>query len=282
MKNLIFLLLLLFPFRIYTQEKDFIPVPPLTGRVVDLTETLSPAEIRSLSSRLEAIEKVSGVQIVIVLISTTGTETIEEYSLRLAETWKIGRKGYDDGLIILVAKNDRKARIEVGYGLEGVIPDAAAKRILVDVMFPEFKKGNFYEGLKKGIEAIHERISGEITFEETPSGKDKEKEGDSSIFWIVTPAFVSFFLQSFIGTVFTTIISSLFFGILYTLLFGFHFEILFLIFLFSFLGALGFRRGSGFYPARGGYFGSSFPSGIPGTFSGGGGSFGGGGASGNW
>ncbi|MCS7205721.1 MAG: YgcG family protein [Leptospiraceae bacterium] len=260
-------------------NQDFVPIPPLTGRVVDLTNTLTETQINQLTNKLEQIEQTTKAQVVVVLLPTTGIETIEEYSIRLAEEWKIGRKGYDDGLILLVAKEDRKIRLEVGYGLEGIIPDAIAKRILSEVIIPEFRKGNFYEGIDKGIDVIRQRLqSEEQNVDFNRSDQDATQEDTGKYFTIVIiPMFVAFFLRyllgflrSFLVTAFGTTILSLF-------LFGFSWEILFLIFLFSFLGSLGvFSKGRtsvGF--SRGGFS-------YGGGFSGGGGGFGGGGASGSW
>ena len=118
-------------------------LPPLTERVTDLTGTLSAEDKASLTASLAALDKDKGAQVVIVMLPTTQPEAIEQYSIRLAEAWKIGRKGIYDGVIILVAKDDRKMRIEVGYGLEGAIPDAIAKRIVAEQMAPRFREGDF-------------------------------------------------------------------------------------------------------------------------------------------
>src|SRR5688572_28329893 len=111
-----------------------VPVPALTARVTDLTTTLSAQQRAALEERLAAFEARKGSQIAVLIVPTTAPETIEQYAIRVAEQWKVGRKGIDDGAILLVALKDRALRIEVGYGLEGVLPDAVAKRIVEEVI----------------------------------------------------------------------------------------------------------------------------------------------------
>src|SRR5713226_755064 len=119
-------------------------VPPLRAHVTDLTGTLSAQQIRDLESRLAAFERAKGSQIAVLMLPSTQPETIEEYSIRLADAWKIGRARVDDGVILVVAKNDRKLRVEVGRGLEGAIPDAIAKRVIAEVIAPHFKANDIY------------------------------------------------------------------------------------------------------------------------------------------
>src|SRR5262249_42609472 len=128
------------------------------ARVTDLTGTLSAPQIQSLESRLRDFEQAKGSQIAVLILPTTQPETIEQFSIRLAEAWKIGRTRVDDGVILIVAKNDRKLRIEVGRGLEGAIPDAVAKRIVSDVIAPRFKAGDFYGGVSAGCDALMKLI----------------------------------------------------------------------------------------------------------------------------
>ena len=136
-------------------------IPSLTSHVTDLTATLSASEITQLEQKLAAFEKARGSQVALLIVPTTQPETIEQYALRVAETWKPGRKGIDDGILLLIAKNDRTLRIEVGYGVEGVLPDAMAKRIIAEIIVPQFKSGNFVAGIDAGIEAILGLIKGE-------------------------------------------------------------------------------------------------------------------------
>src|SRR5712691_4445810 len=138
-----------------------VAVPPLRAHVTDLTGTLSAPQIQDLDSRLAAFERGKGSQIAVLMLPSTQPETIEEYSIRLAESWKIGRARVDDGVILVVAKNDRKVRVEVGRGLEGAIPDALAKRVVSDVITPHFRSGDFYGGIAAGTGALMKLIEGE-------------------------------------------------------------------------------------------------------------------------
>ncbi|HQJ05203.1 MAG TPA: TPM domain-containing protein, partial [Spirochaetota bacterium] len=128
---------------VYTQN-----LPELTGRVVDVTGTLSPAEKNDIEKFLENFEKSTGAQMVVAIIDTLSGYSIEDYSIKLAEKWQIGRKGIDDGVIILVSLRDRKMRIEVGYGLEGTITDVLAWKVIEKFMKPHFVNGDYYLGLK--------------------------------------------------------------------------------------------------------------------------------------
>src|SRR5512145_1050521 len=118
-----------------------VAVPELKQRVTDLTATLDAGQIQLLENKLAAFESAKGAQIAVLLLPTTEPETIEEFGIRVAESWKLGRKGVDDGVLLLVAKDDRKLRIEVGYGLEGILPDAVGKRIVSDDIAPHFRQG---------------------------------------------------------------------------------------------------------------------------------------------
>ena len=131
-----------------------VAVPPLKSRVTDLTGTLDAGEKSALEQSLAAFEAKKGAQIAVLLLPTTQPEAIEQFGIRLAEAWKIGHQGADNGVIVIVAKNDRKMRIEVGYGLEGAIPDAVASRIIAERMAPLFKQGDFFGGLRAAIEGL--------------------------------------------------------------------------------------------------------------------------------
>lgn len=138
-----------------------VAVPPLTGRVVDLTGVLKPSEVQDLTSRIEALEKEKGSQIAVLILPTTGEETIEQFSIRVAESWKIGRKGIDDGVLLILARDDRKLRIEVGYGLEGALTDAATNRIIQEQMVPHLKQSEYGQAVSAGVAAIILVIRGE-------------------------------------------------------------------------------------------------------------------------
>ncbi len=227
-------------------------VPILQRRITDFTGTLSPSQIRSLEHKLSAFEDSSSNQIVVVVVPTSGEETIEQYSLRVAEANKLGKKGRDNGILLLIAKEDRALRFEVGYGLEGRMPDAVCDQIIRRVIIPEFRDGNFYEGIDAGIDAAIAATRGEFTGD---GGKEKrnQKGFPVSLIVIITLLMIMFNVlrsrRRYIGS-------------------GGH---------WGGFGGGGFG-GGGF--SSGGFGGGSFGGG--GGFSGGGGSFGGGGASGRW
>jgi uncharacterized protein len=261
-----------------------VPVPPV-ARVTDQTGTLSREQIMTLELQLASFEKEKGSQIAVLIIPTAKPETIEQYALRIAETWKLGRKGVDDGALLLVAKNDRELRIEVGYGLEGALPDAIAKRIIAEIIVPRFREGDFYGGIQAGVERMISVIEGEPL----PAPKRTRGQYDSvgPVLELVMIGFVLVMvaggvLRALFGRVVaaglvgagTTILSWVLIApLLVALIVG---AIAFLITLAGeFNGPRG-RYGS----AGGGGWGDSSAGG--GGFSGGGGGFGGGGASGRW
>jgi uncharacterized protein len=142
--------------------QELAAVPALKARVTDLTGSLTPDQAAGLERKLAALEARKGSQIAVLIVPTTRPEAIEQYSIRVAhDHWKLGRKGVDDGALLLVAKDDRALRIEVGYGLEGALPDAIAKRIVDDVIVPRFKSGDFYGGIDAGVDAMIKVVDGE-------------------------------------------------------------------------------------------------------------------------
>ncbi|MHA6127597.1 TPM domain-containing protein [Pseudomonas mohnii] len=138
-----------------------IAVPPLVSRVTDQTATLTAEQMASLEQTLRAFEAKKGSQLALLIVPTTQPEAIEQYALRVAEQWKLGRKKVDDGAILVIAKNDRALRIEVGYGLEGALNDAISKRIISEVITPRFKQGDFYDGIAAGFDQMIRVIDGE-------------------------------------------------------------------------------------------------------------------------
>ena len=136
-------------------------VPPLKSRVTDLTGTLATDQRAGLEAKLADFEASKGSQIAVLIVPTTQPEAVEQYSIRVFDQWKLGRKGVDDGILLLVAKDDRKLRIEVGRGLEGVLPDAAAKRIVAEIIAPRFREGDFYGGIAAGVDRLMRTIEGE-------------------------------------------------------------------------------------------------------------------------
>ena len=252
-----------------------VAVPELKARVTDLTGTLSVSQQAELEKSLAAFEAKKGSQIAILLVPTTQPESIEQFSMRVAESWKLGRKGVDDGVLILVAKNDRSLRIEVGYGLEGVVPDVVAKRIVSEIITPQFKQGRFFEGLQEGVA----RVVGVVEGEPLPPPPEPS-EGDTSEDWwgavFVVAVLGGGMLRAIFGALFGASIAAAIAGGVVWLIAGawgmaaFAAIVVFIITLLG-GGAGGGRSGGGW---------SSGSSG--GGFSGGGGGFGGGGASGRW
>jgi len=138
-----------------------VAVPPLTARVTDLTGTLTREQQAGLERMLQEFEARKGAQLAVLLVKTTAPEAIEQYALRVAEQWKVGRKKVDDGAILVIAKDDRTLRIEVGYGLEGVLNDATASRIIREIIVPRFREGDFYGGINAGLDRMIRLIDGE-------------------------------------------------------------------------------------------------------------------------
>ncbi|OQW42359.1 MAG: hypothetical protein A4S08_01425 [Proteobacteria bacterium SG_bin4] len=263
-----------------------IAIPILKSRVTDLTATLSAAEANQLEQKLAAFEKDKGSQIAVLLLPTTQPETIEQYSMRVAETWKLGRKGIDDGVLLLIAKNDRTLRLEVGYGLEGAVPDAIAKRIIADIITPHFKQGRFAEGINAGIDALMGIIKGEPlpSLKAHHPAKNQESVFDTIAFLLILPFVFGRVLQVMLGRLAGAAATGIGLGFISWIAFS-SLATALLIAAFGFLITLFLTPAEGIYRNRRGYsqnhdWGSGgFGSG--GGFRGGGG-FGGGGASGRW
>ncbi len=151
-------LVLLFGFALAHAD---VAVPPLTARVTDLTGTLSGGAVARIEAKLAAFEAKKGSQIAVLIVPTTAPEEIEQFSIRVEDAWKLGRKGIDDGVYLIVAKNDRRVRIEVAYGLEGALPDAVANRIIAETITPHFKLGDYDGGVEAGINQIISVVNGE-------------------------------------------------------------------------------------------------------------------------
>lgn len=143
----------------YTQA--LVAVPPLSSPVTDLAGALTPDQSAALDAKLRAFESAQGSQVAVLIVPTTQPEEIEQYAIRVAEAWKIGRGGVDDGAILLVALEDRRVRIEVGYGLEGALPDATANRIIEEDIVPQFRRGDFAGGIATGVDRMLRVIEGE-------------------------------------------------------------------------------------------------------------------------
>jgi len=140
---------------------DAVPVPPMRALVTDLTGTLTGEQQAALDARLREFGERKGSQVAVLVVRTTGSEPIEAYSLRVVEQWKVGRRNVDDGVLLLVAKDDRAVRIEVGYGLEGALPDATARRIIAESIVPRLAAGDFAGGIDAGVDRILRTVDGE-------------------------------------------------------------------------------------------------------------------------
>ena len=263
-------------------------MPPLTGRVTDLTATLDTTQKAALEQTLQAFEARKGSQLAVLIVPTTAPETIEQYALRVAEQWKLGRKKVDDGAILLVAKDDRALRLEVGYGLEGALNDATSKRILSEIITPRFRQGDFAGGIAAGVERIIRVVDGEPL----PAPAKKPARGLADVedyipvIFIVALA-VGGALRGLLGRVGGGLVTGAIVGGLAWLFIGVAVIAAgagLLAFLFTALGvaSMGGRGGlgGGYGGSSGGGFGGGGSGG--GGFSGGGGGFGGGGASGRW
>jgi uncharacterized protein len=274
------------------------PVPKLTSPVTDLTHTLTQNQIVSLEQTLRAFEARKGSQIAVLIVPTTEPESIEDYSMRVAEAAKVGRKSVDDGVIFLIAKNDRKMRIEVGYGLEGTLPDVTAKRIIRDIVTPHFRAGDYYLGIVAGVDSIVHAVDGEPlpqpTFTESAR---RHGSGIGSILpvLLIVAVVVSSILRSIFGRFGGASLSAAGAGFIVWLFIGTIATAIVagvIVFLITLLTG-GFGGGGGWSSGRrgglgglggfgGGGWGGGGGFGGGGGWSGGGGSFGGGGASGSW
>jgi uncharacterized protein len=273
-----------------------VAVPPLSGRVVDQTGTLSADQVAALDRTLKDFEARKGSQVAVLIVPTTQPEAIEQFSIRVADAWKIGRKKVDDGAILVIAKDDRKLRIEVGYGLEGALTDVTSRRIIDETITPKFRAGDFAGGISAGVDRILKVIDGEplpappksSTWQSPRFADDFDplnpffivavvviggllRSGLGRLFGSLTAAgLVGFVVWLFVGSWLVSAISGVVAGV-FTLLSngitspGGH-------------GSAGWSGGG----YSGGFGGGFSGGGGGGGFSGGGGGFGGGGASGSW
>ena len=276
-----------------------VAVPPLVGRVVDQTGTLSSSDIDSLQQTLRAFESRKGSQIAVLIVPTTAPETIEQYSLRVAESWKIGRKKIDDGALLVVAKNDRHLRIEVGYGLEGALTDATSKRIIDEDITPKFKSGDFAGGISAGLNRMIRVIDGEkLPAPEPPHWQGKGSFDPSDMFnpFLIIPVLLfGGLMRNMLGRLagsavaggLVTLIAWYFFGSLLAAVLAGVIASIFVMFGEAITSpAPGYRGRGGWSGGSGGSWSggssSSSSSSSSSDSGGGGGSFGGGGASGSW
>jgi len=271
-----------------------VPVPKLTARVIDQTATLSEAQRGALEEKLAAFERLRGSQVAVLLVPTTGGETIEDFATRVTDAWQLGRKRVDDGVLFVVAKQDRKMRIHTGRGVQGTLTDALSKRIVSDIVSPRFRSGDFAGGIDAGVDAILKAVAGE----ELPQPAAEKRHGGASLAAGAENLFIlAFFVVPFVGLILRNIFGR-FFGagitsgitgvaawlLLGSLAIGMIAAIVAFLFTLSMGGGIARGARSGGWVPIGGWGGGGWSGGGGGGggFSGGGGSFDGGGASGSW
>lgn len=278
------LLALLLGFRAYAQ----VEVPPLQAPVTDLTQTLTSEQISALDLRLREFEQRKGSQIAILLVSTTEPETIEQYAIRVAEAWQLGRRGIDDGVLLLVATDDRAVRIEVGYGLEGALPDVIANRIIAQVLVPHFRQGDYFGGLSAALDRIIAFLEGEAL----PAPEQRAPPTGEGVGSLLPLLFMLVFVGSgllrrvfgsFGGATLTAGLAGVLVWLL-THVLPIAIGAAVIAFVFGLFGGFGgggrhWSNRGGWGGGVGGWRGGGFGGG---GWSGGGGTFGGGGASGRW
>lgn len=269
-----------------------LPVPPLTRHVVDTAAMLQAAQLDDLDRRLWQFEKAHGSQIAVLIVPTTQPESIEEYSIRVFDAWKLGRKQANDGILILVAARDRKLRIDTGYGLEGAIPDAIAKRIVSEVIAPKFRTDDPYAGLVAGVEQIEKLIEGE-SLPPAKQGKNVRNRpglqvdfGEALVIGIIAATIVGSVLSLMLGRFFGGLATGGLVGFIAWLITSSLFVMIGAgVIVFLYVLVTGGRGGSSFGGWGGGSgwgSGGGWGGGSGGWGGGGGGSAGGGGASGSW
>jgi uncharacterized protein len=275
-----------------------VAVPQLAARVTDLTGTLSGEAVTRIEAKLAAFEDKKGSQIAVLIVPTTQPEEIEQYGIRVGDQWKLGRKGVEDGAILLVAKNDRRVRIEVGHGLEGALPDAIANRIITDSITPRFKLGDYDGGVEAGVDRIVSVVNGEPLPE-----PDKKWErhggglGNALPLLFVVVFVAAGVLRSLFGRLFGSLATGGLAGVIawvlsHALPLGLGAGVLGFLFAMLLGSGRGWTAGGGGWGGFGGGIGGGFGGGFGGRggggsgggggFSGGGGGFSGGGASGSW
>ena len=281
--------------------QDLPTIPPLSARVIDTSGTLNAEQTQALEAKLAAFEKARGTQIVVLMVPTTLPEDITDYAQRVGDAWKIGRKDVGDGLLLIVAKNDRKVRIATSKALEGAVPDLAAKQIIGSAITPRFKQGDFAGGLNAAADQLIARITGENLALPEAESRSTSPTGHGGFQWMDMAVFLFFavpigarLLSGVLGRKLGAVATGGGVGVLAwvftsSLLLAGAAGVIGLMFaLFASLGSLanvgrGAGRGGGF--GGGGFGGGGFGGGGSsggGFSSGGGGDFGGGGASGDW
>jgi uncharacterized protein len=284
-KRLICLFLIFLGLALTCRWTEAASLPKLTGRVNDYAAMLSPATRQQLENVLARFEQEESTQLVVLTIPSLDGAVLEEFSLKVAETWRLGQKGRDNGVLLLVAKSDRKLRIEVGYGLEGSLTDLTAGRIIRDIITPRFRDGNFDQGISDGVAAIIAAVRGEFTAPEGAVAAGSTSSDSEGL--IVFIAFAFFIVARIVGKHrwIAAAIGALLGPVIGLLVLDFPWLLVLSLipagFIAGYLVSLFF--GAGFSPGRSrGSFGGFSSGSSSSGFSGGGGGFGGGGASGGW
>ncbi len=284
--------------------QDLQPIPPLTARVMDQAGVLQPAQAQALEAKLANFEAQAGPQIVVLTVDTTGIEDIADYAQRVGDAWKIGRRDVGDGLLLVVAKNDHRLRIQVAKALEGAVPDLAARQIIANSIAPAFKRGDYAAGLDAGVDALMARLKGEQLPAPTAPGQSAGDSGfaweELAMFFFIAVPVVGSVLSGMLGRKLGSLVTAggagtLAWWLSASVLIGGLAGVVALVM----VGVMGIgagrggggggfsggRRGGGGVPPiiwGGGGFGGGGGGGGGGFSSGGGGDFGGGGASGDW
>lgn len=271
----------------HAAEGEFKPVPKLERRVTDLTGSIPAAEEARIEQRIRALEQSKGAQIAVLMVDTTEPEAIFDYAMRVAEAWKIGRKGVDDGIVFVIAKGDRKMQILTGPGIQGVVTDAMAKRVIAEIVAPRFREGRFAEGVFNGVDKLAGLVEGEA-LPPPPTKKRASKNVDHQGFVVLAvfaALFVAPILRSLIGRFFGAVATGGVTGLAaWFIVGGMIFPIVLAVIVTIvalFAGLMNFRRGGGWHGGGWSSGGGGWSSGGD-SFLGGGGGFDGGGASGDW
>jgi uncharacterized protein len=288
----ILLLIFTLKFFVFCNQLQALDVPTLKGRVNDYAAMLSPLTTQNLDSVLAEFESTDSTQIVVLTITSLEGESLEEYSIRVAETWEIGQEGHDNGALLLIAKADRQLRIEVGYGLEGRLTDATAGRIIRSVIIPALKTGHYDQAITNGVAAMIQAVRGEF------EGTDSDQKEPSRSAGGLTPIFLFIFfsiltsqlgrISRLVGMLAGGILAPIFGVAAFSMAWPYFLLLIPIGFIFGYFisGFIHGTSGGGNYsqPSRGRWHGGGFGGGFGGGggFSGGGGGFGGGGASGSW
>ena len=262
-------------------------IPALSGPVVDLTGTLDAAQQQALSNKIRTFKEKYGPQLQVLIIPTSAPEDAFSYSMRVVEEWKLGDKERDDGLLLFIAKNDRAFQLQVGYGLEGTVPDAIASRLLNEVMVPYFKQGDFYGGINALTDALFAKISGDASLAPVATKKQQQLPGESLLVFAMFAFAGMRLLKELFGWQFASVV-----GGPLAFLGGWWFvglSVMAALVAVLIVLPLALSPGLGGIPVghggrRGGYGGGFGGGGFGGGggWSGGGGGFGGGGAGGRW